>query len=108
MTWNFPFCDGLASLLDQSGRAACIGVAIQWHLAAKGSFQAVKLQRPARTTVCSHSKLDMPPRVPSNQSTILTTPSTSVCPVVDSCEDLSPPPRYWRWIAADILFGVRT
>jgi hypothetical protein len=28
-------------------------------LAAKGSFQAVKLQRPARTTVCSHSRRDM-------------------------------------------------
>jgi hypothetical protein len=25
----------------------------------KGSFQAVKLQRPARTTVCSHSSRDM-------------------------------------------------
>ena len=25
----------------------------------KGSFQAVKLQRPARTTVCSHSTRDM-------------------------------------------------
>jgi hypothetical protein len=25
----------------------------------KGSFQAVKLQRPARTTVCSHSTMDM-------------------------------------------------
>jgi len=25
----------------------------------KGSFQAVKLQRPARTTVCSHSARDM-------------------------------------------------
>jgi hypothetical protein len=25
----------------------------------KGSFQAVKLQRPARTTVCSHSTTDM-------------------------------------------------
>jgi len=25
----------------------------------KGSFQAVKLQRPARTTVCSHSAKDM-------------------------------------------------
>jgi hypothetical protein len=25
----------------------------------KGSFQAVKLQRPARTTVCSHSIRDM-------------------------------------------------
>src|SRR4029077_2094504 len=58
------------------------------HSAAKGSFQAVKLQRPARTTVCSHSKMDMPPRVPSNQSTILTRLNTSVCPVVDSHEDL--------------------
>jgi hypothetical protein len=25
----------------------------------KGSFQAVKLQRPARTTVCSHSTRDI-------------------------------------------------
>jgi hypothetical protein len=25
----------------------------------KGSFQAVKLQRPSRTTVCSHSTKDM-------------------------------------------------
>ena len=25
----------------------------------QGSFQAVKLQRPARTTVCSHSKMDV-------------------------------------------------
>jgi predicted RNA binding protein YcfA (HicA-like mRNA interferase family) len=25
----------------------------------KGSFQAFKLQRPARTTVCSHSTRDM-------------------------------------------------
>ena len=25
----------------------------------QGSFQAVKLQRPARTTVCSHSTRDM-------------------------------------------------
>jgi hypothetical protein len=25
----------------------------------KGSFQAVKLQRPARATVCSHSARDM-------------------------------------------------
>jgi hypothetical protein len=54
MTWKFlSATDGFA--LDEGGRAACLGVAIQWHLAAKGSFQAVKLQRPARTTVCSHS-----------------------------------------------------
>jgi hypothetical protein len=29
------------------------------ELGGKGSFQAVKLQRPARTTVCSHSTRDM-------------------------------------------------
>jgi len=29
------------------------------ELGRKGSFQAVKLQRPARTTVCSHSTRDM-------------------------------------------------
>jgi hypothetical protein len=29
------------------------------ELGGKGSFQAVKLQRPARATVCSHSTRDM-------------------------------------------------
>ena len=31
----------------------------QWNLAVKGSFQAAKLQRSARVTVCSHSTRDM-------------------------------------------------
>jgi hypothetical protein len=45
--------------LDQVGlRGAC------WHDVSlepggKGSFQAVKLQRPARATVCSHSTRDI-------------------------------------------------
>jgi hypothetical protein len=30
---------------------------------AKGSFQSVKLQRPGRTTVCSHSARDMATKV---------------------------------------------
>ncbi len=47
------------------------GAAFQWNLAPKGSFQAVKLQRPARATVCSHSTSDMAAVVPSKRIAIL-------------------------------------
>ena len=50
----------------------------------KGSFQAVKLQRPARTTVCSHSTRDMAAMRSINLSAIITILKTSVCPVVNS------------------------
>jgi hypothetical protein len=36
-----------------------LGTTFQRNLAANGSFQAAKLQRSARTTVCSHSTRDM-------------------------------------------------
>jgi hypothetical protein len=38
-----------------SGNVARNLGSISMELGGKGSFQAVKLQRPARTTVCSHS-----------------------------------------------------
>jgi hypothetical protein len=40
----------------QANRAA---LEISMEPGGKGSFQAFKLQRPARTTVCSHSMKDM-------------------------------------------------
>jgi len=49
----------------------------------KGSFQAAKLQRFARATVCSHSARTLPPRDPSNPTAIITIHRTVVCPVVD-------------------------
>jgi len=50
----------------------------------KGSFQAVKLQRPARTTVCSHSIMDMAAMRSIESSAIITALRTSVCAVVHS------------------------
>jgi hypothetical protein len=50
----------------------------------KGSFQAVKLQRPARATVCSHSQGTWPPCIPPNQRLIMRMFSTSVCAVVNN------------------------
>ena len=51
----------------------------------KGSFQAVKLQRPDRTTVCSHSARDMgPPFTPSNHNFIIRIFTTNGCSVVNS------------------------
>jgi hypothetical protein len=43
----------------QVDRPASFGTALEWNPAAKGSFQAAKLQRSARTTVCSHSTRDV-------------------------------------------------
>ena len=56
----------------------------QWKLVAKGSFQAVKLQRSARTTVCSHSTRHMAAMRSIDQSMTIAMPRTSVCPVVDT------------------------
>jgi hypothetical protein len=50
----------------------------------EGGFQAVKLQRPARATVCSHSARDMAAVYPSNQCLMIGIFSTSVCAVVNS------------------------
>jgi len=69
--------------LDQVGLRGACWRDVSIELGGKGSFQAVKLQRPARTTVCSHSTRDMA-AIPSNQSTIIAIPRTSVCPVVYS------------------------
>ena len=49
----------------------------------QGSFQAVKLQRPARATVCSHSTRDMAAMVPSNPNESIAMLIAGVCPVVD-------------------------
>src|ERR1700683_3133043 len=51
----------------------------------EGSFQAVKLRRPARATVCSHSARDLATVHPSNQCLMIGIFSTSVCAVVNSC-----------------------
>jgi len=52
----FPF--GLSAIpADYSESLGA--AALQWNPAAKGSFQAAKLQRSARTAVCSHSTRDM-------------------------------------------------
>jgi len=45
--------------LDQVGLRGACWRDVSIELGGKGSFQAVKLQRPARTTVCSHSTRDM-------------------------------------------------
>jgi len=42
------------------------------ELGGKGSFQAAKLQRSARATVCSHSQRTWPPHAPSKHGTIIT------------------------------------
>ena len=46
-------------LLYQGGSSEGLGGVNSIGPGGKGSFQAVKLQRPARTTVCSHSTRDM-------------------------------------------------
>ena len=46
---------------------------ISRELGVKGGFQAVKLQRPARATVCSHSARDMAATLHRNPNTIITT-----------------------------------
>ena len=51
----------------------------------QGSFQAIKLQRPARATVCSHSTRDVAAMVPSNPNESITMLRASVCPVVYRC-----------------------
>lgn len=51
----------------------------------QGSFQAVKLQRPARATVCSHSTRDMAAKVPSNPNESIAMLIAGVCPVVYRC-----------------------
>jgi|GEM_PF-1924648 len=48
----------------------------------KGSFQTVKLQRPDRTTVCSHSARDMAATVASNPIIIMAVPGASACALV--------------------------
>jgi len=58
--------------------------AVSMELSGKGSFQAVKLQRPARTTVCSHSTRDMAASVRSNPGTMIRILRMTVCPVVDT------------------------
>jgi hypothetical protein len=56
------------------------------ELGGKGSFQAAKLQRSARTTVCSHSTRDMAAMRSIDHSVTVAIPRTSFCPVVDMCE----------------------
>ena len=58
-----------------------LGVATEFG--GKGSFQAFKLQRPARTTVCSHSPGGTWPPHSIDQNTIVTILQASVCAVVD-------------------------
>jgi hypothetical protein len=50
---------GISQGQSPRGRAVDLGAAFSREPGGKGSFQAVKLQRPARTTVCSHSTRDM-------------------------------------------------
>jgi len=45
---------------------------ISSKLGVKGGFQAVKLQRPARATVCSHSERDMAATLRRDPNTIIT------------------------------------
>src|SRR5258708_37213082 len=55
-----PTCPGdIHRSLDQVGLRTACWRDVSIELGGKGSFQAVKLQRPARTTVCSHSTRDM-------------------------------------------------
>ena len=54
------------------------------ELGGKGSFQAAKLQRSARTTVCSHSTRDMAAMRSIEPITIMTIFRTNVCPVGNS------------------------
>jgi len=55
-----PTCPGdIHRSLDQVGLRAACWRDVSIELGGKGSFQAVKLQRAARTTVCSHSTRDM-------------------------------------------------
>ena len=60
------------------------------ELGSKGSFQAVKLQRPARTTVCSHSVRDMA-AMRSIESNRNHNDSQGEC--LSSCEQLSAEPN---------------
>jgi gamma-glutamylcysteine synthetase len=52
----------------------------------EGSFQAAKLQRSARTTVCSHSPRDMAAMRSIRPDMTIAIPRTGVCPVGDTCE----------------------
>jgi hypothetical protein len=47
----------VAIAIEMTHRGSWRGISME--PGGKGSFQAVKLQRPARTTVCSHSTRDM-------------------------------------------------
>jgi|HubBroStandDraft_1064217.scaffolds.fasta_scaffold32510_4 hypothetical protein len=50
----------------------------------KGSFQSVKLQRPGRTTVCSHSPRDIAAMVALNPILIIAVRRLSTCTLVNS------------------------
>jgi len=50
----------------------------------KGSFQAVKLQRSARATVCSHSTRDMAAMIPLDPFIIIAIRKNSICAFVNS------------------------
>ena len=56
----------------------------------KGSFQTVKLQRPSRTTVCSHPYEGHGPPRSTKSSSIMMIFSINVCPVVNIYERRRP------------------
>src|ERR1700691_4974321 len=82
----------------------------------KGSFQAVKLQRPARTTVCSHSIKDMAAVRSIESSAMITTLRTGVCPVVHSHKVRKEPHAAFRFeptrdhfrVGGNLELGKRT
>jgi hypothetical protein len=58
-TWCWRMAFVIATMCLISGLREGSWRGISREPGGKGSFQAVKLQRPARTTVCSHSTRDM-------------------------------------------------
>jgi hypothetical protein len=82
----FPFEQWSQRLLATSCPPATNACGISMEPGGKGSFQAAKLQRSDRTTVCSHSTGDVAAMRSIASTIIITTIRISVCAIADSWE----------------------